>query len=377
MDGPIKFSSFVKFPLQCFKVFGLIPFETGNRRTWKSNLLTFYHFVNIASMFISVMQMAIYIKLNINNLPLLTENAPPYGFLGVSIVKSISISIRKEEFSDLMKTLNDLFPKSRDEQKYFFAQNYLNSYKLMERIFSTIFITVSSSIIVTLIIKLIFLGVWNDKLPHENWYPFDVYDPKFYTFVFIWIIYLTFINLTSVLGTDLILYSFITMITMQFDILSKRLRDLKVVSSTDTKKKFVKLVVLHEILLRLSKKMDKIYSVSILINFSVSSILICLTDYQLSIETNIENYVKFAMLLTASLMQSLLLCYYGSKLTTASENVAEAIYDSGWQSRENNQIDIDLMMMLQRSQKPTVITAYKFSIVSLSVYTTVSFLIYF
>lgn len=90
-------------------------------------------------------------------------------------------------------------------------------------------------------------------------------------------------------------------------------------------------------------------------------------------DMSFENVVKYFGMLFYALLQIFMLCYYGSKLTTASENVAGAVYDSGWNNRVNQKRNIPLMLLLQRSQKPTIITAYKFAVVSLKAFGTVSF----
>lgn len=67
-----------------------------------------------------------------------------------------------------------------------------------------------------------------------------------------------------------------------------------------------------------------------------------------------------------------MICYYGNKLTVASKKVAQAAYDSGWNCRTIEGGDKNLLLIIQRSQKPIVLTAYKFAVVSLEVYFTVS-----
>lgn len=373
MDSIIEFSEFVAFPLQCFRAYGLTPHETSDGGKWKK-LRQAYLFFALANMSVSIALMVIYVCKNISNLVLVAQNAPPYGYTALAVLKSIAIYLHKNEFSDLLETLRDLFPKTKDDQKAFKVRSYLNGYKRMERVFASLLSVVFIGFIIVPIVKLILTRGRDNKLPIETWYPFDEYDPRFYSLVVIWLSVLSVIGNAALIAPDLILYAFIILICMQFNILGERIRELKIVPKADVRKKLVELVEMHKTLIRLSKRVEDIYSIPIFFNFFGSSILICFVGYQMSVGVDLESILKASNLLSTALIQILMLCYYGSKLTTASEVVCEAVYDSGWNTRIKKKLDIDLMIMLHRSQTPTAITAYKFSTVSLNVYTTVSFL---
>lgn len=373
MNTVIEFSEFVAFPLQCFRVYGLNPQGASDGGKWK-RLRQVYHFFALANMSVSIALMVIYVCKHIDNLALVAQNAPPYGYTALAVLKSIAIYLHNIEFSDLLKTLNDLFPKTKDEQKAFKVRSYFNGYKRMERVFAFMLSVVCIGFIVVPIVKLILTRGRDNKLPIETWYPFDEYDPRFYSLVLIWLSLSSIIGNAALIGTDLILIAFIILICMQFNILSERIRKLKDFPTADVRNKFVEVIEMHKTLIRLSEQVEKIYSVPIFFNFFGSSILICFVGYQMSVGVDFESILKSSNFLSSALLQILMLCYYGSKLTTASEIVSEAVYDSGWHTRINKKLDIELLIMLQRSQTPTAITAYKFSTVSLNVFTTVSFL---
>lgn len=138
MDALVNFSDFVVFPLKCFIVFGLIPYDSGTVETRKKKLQT---------------------SSNIRDLASITETAPATGYAGLAVVKSIMIYRRKEEFNDLMETLSFLFPKSIDEQKIYKFRKYFDGYKRMERIFSVIVGSVGEIFIVVPVVKFLATGV--------------------------------------------------------------------------------------------------------------------------------------------------------------------------------------------------------------------------
>lgn len=335
-------------------------------------MLAIYHFVVIADLALAIFLMAVYIARNYNDLALITESLPFSCYRILAIIKSISIFRGKKEFKDLMETLRDLFPKTKKLQKSANVEKIFKNYKRMERIFAVLVSGVVVVFALVPITKFILVGVWYERLPYKNWFPFDEYDPRYYNYVFIWEMFTSVISIASLMGPDLILYAFCTLISMHFDILSLQLRQLKQISSSDVHKKFAVLAELHKTLIRLSDNLETIYAGSIFFNFLGGSVILCLLGFQIFVEISYENLVKFSVFLAASSVQILMLCYYGNKLATASETVTEAVYDSGWNSNDSKVYKSYLLMMLQRSQKPSVLSAFKFSVVSLKSFTTVS-----
>lgn len=206
MDALVNFADFVQFPLKCLKVFGLVPYESGNESSRRKKLLTVYLIFALSNLSLSMTLMVVYVCKNIRDVNLISENLPSFGYAVLAIVKSISIYLKKDEFRDLMDTLADLFPRSKNDQDALNIRQILKSFKTMEKTFSGIICFAGINFIVVPILKLAMTGVWNDKLPLDNWFPFDAYDPRFYTFVFIWEAFNTVVCLASLLGPDLVLY---------------------------------------------------------------------------------------------------------------------------------------------------------------------------
>lgn len=371
-DALVKFSDFVQFPLKCLKVFGSVPYDADPVDNWKKKLFRIYHYVAIINMSFSQFCTGLYIKQHAENLTLVTIPAPGAVYACLGIVKVIQLLFRKEEFKDLMETLNDLLPKTKSEQERYKVKEKFEIYKSMQTIFSRILMSVGASFSIVPFLKLALTGVWYDKLPYESWYPFDEYDRKFYNIAFVWQINNTIVAISSLLGPDLILYAFISLICMQFDILCQHLTELEDVPQDEAYKKIDELIEFHKTLIRLSNNLQKTFSVSILVNFMGSSVIICLVGIELTGKVDAENMTKFCIYLVASVSQILMLCNHGNKLTTASENVVKAAYFSGWHQNNIRKYKTPMVLMMQRSQKPSVISAYKFSVVSLEAFSTVS-----
>lgn len=362
----IELSDFVGFPIKCFKFFGVNLIKPTGNEAWKAKLLEIYRCFTVANFCLILLSLLAYVVKNITDLASVAQ--PAIGYFFLAIVKSTTFKNYSKEVSETVETLDELFPKTRESQKVLNVAKYLKSYKVLERAFSLMIYSVGSLFFAVPVFKFILTGIWINKLPYLNWFPFDEYDPKYYNFVFFWEAFNSFSTMASVVGPDLTLYALISVISMQFDFLCQSLRDLKNVPEAQVEKKSIALIELHQTLMKMSGNLEKIFSISIFFNFLGSSIFICLAGFQAFTGTNSNIKADSLLLLVSSLTQILLLCFFGTKLSTASGNVADAAYDSGWSVESKN----FLLMMIRRSQKPTVITAYKFSPVSLNAFMNVS-----
>lgn len=370
MAGMIYFSDFVQFPLSLFKVIGLTP-ERVRSDTKKERLRRIFYRLVMANFFLNAFEILMYLKVNASNMILITENVLASGNAPLAIIKLLTLSQALPEFRDLMETLSDLFPKSQREQKLYNIQKYLRSYKIVERLIYWMLVSFVMMFFLLPIVKLVVFKIPFGKLPYDNWYPFDPRNPKYFNFVYIWQFIQTLITMIPLAAPDLMFFSIITMIRMQFDILCHKIRHLEALETEEIGEEFKKLIQLHETLLRLSANLEKIYSISIFYNLAIDTVWICLAGFQVSIQFNLESIFKFADFFLILLSGTFLLCYFSQKLTTAAEKVADAAYDFPWEEKENRKHKTSVLMLLERSQKPLFISAFKFSAVSLELYATV------
>lgn len=371
MDELLKFSDFVSLPLKFLKVIGFSGFHKSKESvsTTKIFALNVYQRYVVVHMMLFLSGMLICMIQNIRHLPIISEVAPGFGVGLMAISRLILIPYNEEEFRDLMKTLHEMFPKRQKDQKDFDVRNHYIYFKLLKNFLVSLLIFAGIADAVAPIIKFVITGVWINKMP-TTWFPFDEYDPRYYNFVLIWHLYSAVVIGSTFIGSDIILIAFISMISMQFDILCKKLENLNGLTSFEVRKMFSELVKTHQTLIRLAENLEKIFSIIILINIIESSVMYCFIAYQLSIDNSIQNYMKYGVFLTVGMMHTFILCYYGNKLASASEKVAQAAYNSKWEFRKFHEVK-SLALMMQRSQRPCVLTAYKFFVVSLEIFSSV------
>jgi odorant receptor len=369
MAALISFSDFVGFPLKCFKVFGLVPQGEEPIKKWKKIFLKFWRVLGFATLAIPTVFMTVFIRDNLNDLSKIAENLPPYGYAAMVFVKVVGIYRKQSCFKTLLETLDGLFPRTKEEQNIFKVRIYLREYKKVEQVVATCMAIASFEFIALKVFNLAMSGVWFDrKLLADNWFPFDKFHPVWFNVLIVWQTLSSVFLVGGLLGSDLILFCFVTLIELKFDTLSKEMEKLK---PSDDKEKFDDLTERHKKLLGLQRDLEEIFSPSILFNFIASSILICLVCYQLSIEISLELLVKFSFILIAALLQVLLVCSCGQKLTNASERVTVSAYNSEW-SCDHKKMKTFLVMTMQRAQKAAVLTASKFKVLNLEAFMVVS-----
>lgn len=370
----LKLTDFVEFQLNCFKVLGLASLGgdvTLQRKT--KLLLKIYHHTLIASLLLFLITTIVFVKNNIHDLNLISEVVAGTGMGFLAIIKLLSIPSNKKEFRHLFQTLSNIFPTTQEDQKKYGVRRHFFWFNLMRSAMKMLFLSSGLTLSLSPIIEFIATGSWFRKLPILSWYPVDEYDPRFYNLILLWQWCCILTIHVSFLAQDLTLYAFITLISMQFDILCERLQTLNTGEriDKDAKMKLIELFKLHKTLIELSENLKKIFLFATFFNFFESSIYICLFGYQITAGSSWGNTMKSVVLLVSSLLQIFMLCYYGNKLANASVKVAQAAYDSGWY-RHRFENGKDVRLMLQRAQKPIFLTAYKFSVVSLEVFSSVS-----
>lgn len=172
--------------------------------------------------------------------------------------------------------------------------------------------------------------------------------------------------------SELILYGFIVVISIEFEILSERFQQLKGQVAID--KKLRSLVDHHNELSSHVMKLENIFSFSLFCNFVTSSFVICFTAFQASIATEVAESFQMALYCVISSIQILLQCYLGQVLKTASERLIYGIYDCGWEEQLRKlKVTKGLVLITRKAQKPTMITTMKFADITLYQFSTVRY----
>jgi gustatory receptor len=362
-----KFSDFIEVPLKCFEVLGMKPYDKSPSSRTKKLFRAYFYFSH-ALVTISASFFMVYFVQICGDIQKVSESVPLWGYTLLAFAKSLSIFKNRKRFEQIIETLEELFPKTKEDQEIANVQKYLKGYKKVELCLAVPLVFAVLMLIVTSLMRSTIFWRTDEISPFNNWYPFDAYQPVVYNLVLIWEVVEVVTSAFNFLGSDLIFCSLITLLSMQFDILCLKLQQL---TSKDDVAKIKQLMELHKKIINLTQLLEEIFSPTILLNFTMSSMLICLFGYGLSIASNLELFVQSALMVCICSLQVLFICDYGNKLTNAADNVGTSVYNCDWLDNYNRELKPIMLMIIQRSQRSTVLTAMKFSVLNLEAFTTV------
>ncbi|XP_046746066.1 odorant receptor 13a-like [Diprion similis] len=121
----------------------------------------------------------------------------------------------------------------------------------------------------------------------------------------------------------------------------------------------------HQIILKFSKNVDRLFNPIMLCQVLASNLIICLVGLQVtSAPTDRSKGAKYFSYLMMALFQLILFCFPGDGLISQSLAVSEAAYATKWFKLSKN-LKTDVRLIIVRSQKPAKITAGKFNVMCL------------
>ncbi|XP_026480036.1 odorant receptor 4-like [Ctenocephalides felis] len=217
-------------------------------------------------------------------------------------------------------------------------------------------------------------------LPYLVWTPFDSFRPDIYPFMYLYHVASGYVAMNALLGADL-LFSFLTgHLCMHFDLLAQRVARIGFQDGASNRdalnqinnksrnvlmhKELVDCIQRHKVLIGISEELEKIFSFSIFMNFSGSSVLICLVGFQTTAVTGVALFM-FLIFLISMVVQIYQLCDAGHQLIEKSESLSKSIYESDWNNCDRK-FKRSAQILMARAQKPQKLTALRFSVVSLT-----------
>ena len=376
-EDEINFDTFVRFSLSIFR-FVFFDFKPLNENAsllhkFIFNLKRNYIKLSIFGIHLAPTLIAIYVFTSTDDL-LKASTSTLDSLTGfVTAIKFLITFAKKDELLEIMQELRMVFNLHVNRNKDYEVKKYLNEYHFYIRILAlTVFLALTQ--VAFPVIPFLINGTMENSIKY--WFPFDTCTPSTFPISLVWADWVAWTLFLSSLASDALLYACISVIAMEFNILRV---DLKNLSSTQSHKRIKTLGVLtdrHNKLLELSEKLQGIYSVSFLLSFGGSSVIMCVVVFQLSVgKMDLAAYIFYLAYLALMGGQILYLCSFGQKLINASESVAEGVYTSEWESFEEEDLKKQLVLTILRAQKAKRLSAMNFAEISLVSYTTVSLMI--
>ncbi|KAJ0179416.1 hypothetical protein K1T71_005128 [Dendrolimus kikuchii] len=208
-------------------------------------------------------------------------------------------------------------------------------------------------------------------LPFIVSYPFDYTDIRLYLFAYTHQLWTAWVAVLSVFSPDCFFYACSASITVLFRTLQYDIEMIEVkkfirpnVTDKTLRADFGKVIHRHKLVIRCVALLEKICTISNLMNVVISSFLICATGFNILAMDSLPLMIPFISFLNQSTIQIFILCYYGDQIMRSSMELSNAIYRCKWYN-SNAAAMKDFLFILIRTQKPCTITAYGFTIINL------------
>lgn len=374
--GSIIFEEFTAFALGCFKIggLGLIPekFSTRQQKILsKARKMNFW--MTMLSDCLIIMSLVTLVIINIDNLEMVSSVLPDVMNTPFIAFKILMTFLHKDQIFEVLSILKEIFPKTKVKQNAINLESYLRPFKLFSKCYISFMIFIQASMLVLIVNSYVMNGT--DQLAIKMWLPFSYSDDKVFIALHVWIYWLSFNIIVLVYGVDLLFFTILTMVSMNFDILKVEAETIGAqdTSADETMKMIRDLAMRHERVISLCDQLEGIFSSTLLYNFAQSAILICFVAFQLSSLRDIFLILWYVPYLAAVCNQIFFVCYLGQMLKSSSSDVAIGVYNCAWFELPNIKLKNAVWMMLLRSQTPKHLTAKGFRVISLEAFASVTF----
>jgi odorant receptor len=373
MQEKVEFSSFVKFPLLCFKfaIFDVHPINVDATFAQKLDYIArkCYFVLCMLGFCLCFFSMAMFTVANFENFVEASANIPNVMAGLLIFLKAVAVFLEKNEISMIFVELSECCDKHTDEVSQNKMRTYLNRYLRTIKVYAVTMVFVYLPLLIPVFD---FMVRGTMKLPINYWLPFNEKQPVIFSSVVLWIEFFSYQMLVFLLACDSLLYAIITVVAMEFDFLSTDLVNLKLTEKHEKQKMIKSLVERHNKLLELSDRLQNIFALTFLCCFVISSLVMCFIAFQLSTATEISAYGFYIPYLLMIVGQIWLLCSHGQKIIDSSQAVSDAVYDCGWENFNDPILTKQLLLMMIRAQKAKKLTAMNFGNVSLESFNSVS-----
>lgn len=361
MENVLEATSFavLKLPFKALKLTGFDFLSASPKKSWKEIFvhhvkLIYFGFICANLLLCDVLQMVLLFTFP-DDMSVLVNVFSSVVNMKVLLWKIFTIVRHRVDILDFLKELDAMKWNSVQPEVQAKVNRVLKLFNILKM---AQFISLSSvSILFCLmpIVKLALTGMWYSNLPWDFWLPFDRFDKNYYNFVYLWIDWMFFNVICLFFAVDMIINAPIVLISIQFNFLNNDIRET------------IKNSTLHEViekhlnLIMLVRRFNDLFSLSFLLNFVGSSIVICFTAFLIASANDFYSCIKYGILLQLLLCQIFLLCSLGDFLKISSETTATSIYSSEWYRTLDRNSRVGVKLMLMQAQKPCQITAWKFS----------------
>nr|AND95945.1 olfactory receptor 12 [Helicoverpa armigera] len=313
----------------------------------------------------------------------LTYVAPCITLSFLGNLKSLFLILREKHVDKLIQVLRDLEinekarPKSEETDAIIkYEHNFVTTViSVLNVLYFVLLVAFALSPVSLVALKYFTTNELELLLPFLIVYPFDPYDIRYWPWVYLRQIWSEVVVIIDICTADYLFYTFCTYIRMQFRLLKHYIERVipeedasgRLTNIEDVRAEFVLLIKWHQDLISSANMLETVYTRSTLFNFVSSSVLICLTGFNVMAISDVAFVATFLSFLFMSLLQIFFLCFFGDLLMTSSTEISEAVYNCRWYLADTS-LGKDLLLVQTRAQTPCKLTASDFSEVNLKAF---------
>lgn len=309
-SSSLEYDSFFRLP----KIFGLLNGVVYNDEKpsskWSKAKNVYFWISLMHSILVAVLEL-VYLAKSVEQNADFVFIMSLVPLVGHGILAIVKLSVQKyyhKEINTILVSLKGIYPCTLDDnitkdysKKILYMKLFVIFYLVTLIFFNIVpFAPVLHTYFTT--------GVFEKTLPFFIYYWYDWRRPILYELTFIEQIWVSTASVVANMNIDLMLCSLILQISMHFDVLSDRLSVLQ----HNDHKELTKCVERHSVLLDLCLRVENIFSRSMLASFLLSSVIICLTGFQVFAQDSINKAIPYATFLFLHMVDVYLLCYYGN-----------------------------------------------------------------
>ncbi|XP_015180690.1 PREDICTED: odorant receptor Or1-like isoform X1 [Polistes dominula] len=299
--------------------------------------------------------------MNVDNMNDFTESSHMLLTMVIGFCKAVNVLMARDKIVKLIDILTDGTCISLDMEEFKIQKQYDRTIQTNTLYYA---IMIETSVLSSILNSLL-TDLQSKTLPFRSWIPYDYCSSiiVFYFTYFYQMISLTACSLFHV-AIDGLFCGFLLQICCQIDILKYRLKHLNGDGFDDLRN----CIRHHYQIYQIANKVNDTFALTIFAQFFISSIVLCLSMFEL-LKNDLLSIEFFALVLYLStlLIQIYIFCWYGNQVKLKSSHVAIAFAESDWTSFNNHSKKLILIVM-QRAAKPIEFVSAYFITVNLDTF---------
>nr|XP_036673146.1 odorant receptor 85c [Drosophila suzukii] len=285
------------------------------------------------------------------------------GFVFVGMSKMFFIWWKKPDLSNLVTELEHIYPEGKAEEEVYRLDSYLRSCSRISITYALLYSVLIWTFNLFSIMQFLVYEKWlkirvvGQTLPYLMYFPWNWEGNWSY---YVLLVLQNFAGHTSASGqiaTDLLLCAVATQVVMHFDHLARIVENHELSGDWIQDSRFLANAVhYHQQILRLMDVLNDIFGVPLLLNFMVSTFVICFVGFQMTVGVPPDIMIKLSLFLFSSMSQVYLICHYGQLIADASSGLSLAAYKQNWH-KADVRYRRALVFFIARPQRTTYLKA--------------------